>query len=113
MKTANATLFANLANSDVVIVELDGIAKQTDGAPQGRVYAHRDDIATVDVLSYSVKLGADLPRGTGSLDEIVAQRDPCDVLRCHLDVATMTASLDSDMNEDDTAYDFRNFSDEV
>lgn len=110
---ANATLLANPAQSDVVIVELDGVAKQADGAPQGRVYAHLEAILAHGGLSYSVRLAPELPRNAGNLDEIAAQQEGCDIVRCHLDVATMTATFDEDMNGGDTAYDFRSLTDEI
>ena len=113
MTAANATLTANPANSDLVIVELDGIAKQAAGAPQGEVYAAFDDILGEGGLSYSLKLSASLPENMGSLDKIATRKQGCDVIRCHLDAATMTATFDEDMNAGDTEYDFRNLTDEI
>lgn len=112
MIAANATLFVNPAHCDLIIVELDGLAKQAEGAPQGRVYAHVEDTVNHGGLRYTVKLSPALPHGMGNLDEIAAQQQGCDVICCHLDIATMTASFDEDMNGGDTAYNFQNFCDE-
>lgn len=113
MTAANATLTAHPATSDLVIVELDGIAKQAEGAPQGRVYARFEAIENLGGLSYRLKVSEGLPQNMGNLDEIATQSRGCDTIRCHLDVATMTAAFDEDMNGGDDAYDFRNLTDEI
>lgn len=110
---ANATLFARPSETEMVIVELDGIAKQEEGAPQGRVYGVLGDVVTLGPLSYALSLQGKRPAGTGQGDEQAAQEKGCDIIRCHLDVATLTVRFDEAMNEGDPAYDFRSLTDEL
>lgn len=108
---ANATLFARPSETEMVIVELDGIAKQADGAPQGRVYGVLEDVVTLAPLSYALSMQGKRPAGTGQRDEQAAQERGCDIIRCFLDCETMTARFDGPMNEGDSAYDFRSLTD--